>query len=98
VVIAESVSSRQVPASASSGAGRAALLGAAIAFPVVFIAVTALVLVGGGNVLMALGVALFVSFWAGPAFGGLFGAVMYLERVSDSDDGVAARQSSKSPR
>jgi len=95
VVIAESVPSRPLPAEASSGAARAAFTGAAIAFPLVFAAVTALVLVGGGNVLMALGVALFVSFWAGPAFGGLFGAVMYLERMSDDDD---VAQSSRSPR
>jgi hypothetical protein len=72
------------------------LVGALITFPIVFAAVTALVLVGGGALLTALGAALFVSFWAGPAFGGLFGAVMYLERTSDDAD--VARQSSRSPR
>jgi hypothetical protein len=92
----ESVS-RPTSVAPSPGAARAALRGAMITFPVVFLLVTVLVLAGGGAPITALGVALFVSFWAGPAFGGLFGAVLYIERMSDEEEATVP-QSSRSPR
>ncbi len=74
-----------VPEPVPTGAARAAIRGAALAFPVVFVLVTVVLLFGGAAPIEALGVAAFVSFWAGPAFGGLFGAVTYLERISDAE-------------
>ena len=86
-------------ATSDPGAGQAAIRGAAIAFPVVFLVVSVLLLVGGAKPIEAVGDASFVGFWAGPAFGGLFGAVLYLDRLDEQSARTqASGHSSRSPR
>lgn len=63
------------------GIGRAFVIGSVVGFIVVFAAFGGAALAIGLEVVPSLGLALFVSIWGGPGFGGMMGAVVHNEHA-----------------
>jgi hypothetical protein len=63
-----------------SGIGRAAGLGAAIGFVVVFGFVVGTAMFAGAHLVSAIAMGAFAGLFGGPGFGGMLGAVTYLNR------------------
>src|SRR3954470_24970480 len=63
-----------------SGIGRAAVRGTIVATVVIWSFVTLVALWAGAHVVESLAMGGCAAFFGGPGFGGMFGAVLYLER------------------
>jgi hypothetical protein len=66
--------------SMGDGVGRAAAVGAALGLLVMAVVATGIVLLAGGALGDAVGIAAFAALWTGPGMGALFGAVTAIER------------------
>lgn len=63
-----------------SGIGRAVVIGVVVASVIVSTFVALAALWAGAHLVDAIGMAAFAAFFGGPGFGGMLGAVMYVER------------------
>ena len=63
-----------------SGIGRAVVIGVVIASVIVWTFVTLTGLWAGAHLVDSIGMGAFAAFFGGPGFGGMLGAVMYVER------------------
>ena len=66
--------------SLGDGVGRAALVGSAIGFVTMTCVATSMGLIGGLTPVDAFGIAAFAAVWGGPGFGGVFGAIIAIDR------------------
>lgn len=71
-----------------AGAGRAALRGGIIAFPIVFVVAAVIGLNAGFHLVSAAGLRLFVAFWGGPGFGGMLGVTLHIIRCQLHETGT----------
>src|SRR5204863_4023576 len=62
-----------------SGVGRAAVVGAAIAAVIVWTFVALVALYAGAHLGESIAMGAFAAFFGGPGFGGMLGAVIYIE-------------------
>jgi hypothetical protein len=63
-----------------SGIGRAVVIGVVIASIIVWTLITVIALWAGAHLVESIAMGAFAAFFGGPGFGGMIGAVMYVER------------------